>query len=76
MTFALAVSILVWTVSASVRTTGSDSLVATQKFERGSSGLSDAGPSELVDRVRHFEAAIAADPEFAQAYAGRSTRER
>ena len=72
MTFALvaAVSLLVWTVSASVRTTGSDSLVATQKFERGSSGLSDAGPSELVDRVRHFEAAIAADPEFAQAYAG------
>jgi tetratricopeptide (TPR) repeat protein len=46
------------------------SLAAMQKLERGASGLADASPGELLDRVRHFEAAIAAEPDFAEAYAG------
>jgi DNA-binding winged helix-turn-helix (wHTH) protein/tetratricopeptide (TPR) repeat protein len=46
------------------------SLDAIQKFERGASGLADASPSELLDRVRHFKTAIAKEPDFAEAYAG------
>jgi DNA-binding winged helix-turn-helix (wHTH) protein/tetratricopeptide (TPR) repeat protein len=46
------------------------SLEAIQKFERGSSGLADASPPELLDRVKHFETAIAKEPDFAEAYAG------
>jgi len=41
-----------------------------QKYERGISGLADAGPRELLARVRYFETAIHADPDFAAAYAG------
>ena len=46
------------------------SLAAVQKLERGASGLADASPSELLDRVKHFETAIAKEPDFAEAYAG------
>ena len=46
------------------------SLSALQKLERGASGLADASPSELLDRVKHFEAAIAVEPDFAEAYTG------
>ena len=46
------------------------SLGAMQKLERGASGLADASPGELLDRVRHFEAALAAEPDFAEAYSG------
>ena len=46
------------------------SLAAIQKFERGSSGLADASPVELLARIKHFETAIASEPEFAEAYAG------
>ncbi|MEO5896857.1 MAG: winged helix-turn-helix domain-containing protein [Vicinamibacterales bacterium] len=46
------------------------SLTAIQKFERGSTGLADASPTELLARVKHFETAIAAEPGFAEAYAG------
>ena len=46
------------------------SLAAIQKLERGASGLADASPGELLDRVKHFETAIAQEPEFAEAYAG------
>ena len=46
------------------------SLKAVQKYERGRSGLHDASPSELLDRVKHFETAIGLEPRFAEAYAG------
>ena len=46
------------------------SLKAVQKYERGRSGLHDASPSELLDRVKHFETAISLEPTFAEAYAG------
>jgi DNA-binding winged helix-turn-helix (wHTH) protein/tetratricopeptide (TPR) repeat protein len=45
------------------------SLLALEKFERGISDLADAGPSELLDRVEFFRTAIAAEPDFAEAYA-------
>jgi DNA-binding winged helix-turn-helix (wHTH) protein len=48
----------------------SRSLSALQKFERGATGLADASPTELLDRIKHFETAIAAEPDFAEAYAG------
>jgi Tfp pilus assembly protein PilF len=46
------------------------SIEATQKFERGRSGLEDASPAELAARVKHFETAVRLDPQFAEAYAG------
>ena len=46
------------------------SLAAIQKLERGASGLADASPRDLLDRVKHFETAIAQEPDFAEAYAG------
>ena len=45
-------------------------LEAMAKYERGHSGLADASPAELLDRVKHFERAIELEPEFAAAYAG------
>lgn len=45
-------------------------LGAIAHYERGISGLADASPGELMDRVRYFESAIAADPTYAEAYAG------
>ncbi|MFM8533700.1 MAG: winged helix-turn-helix domain-containing protein [Acidimicrobiia bacterium] len=65
-----AVALLVWTAMPSARGPASASLVALQKYERGISGLADASPTELLARVRHFEAAIVNDQEFAAAYAG------
>jgi DNA-binding winged helix-turn-helix (wHTH) protein len=44
------------------------SLDAIQKLERGRSGLADASPTELLDRVKYFEAAIRSEPDFAEAY--------
>lgn len=64
------VAVLVWTAIPSARVPTSMSLVALQKYERGVSGLADAGPIELLARVRHFETAIESDPDFAAAYAG------
>lgn len=64
------VAVLVWTAIPSARVPTSTSLVALQKYERGVSGLADAGPIELLTRVRHFETAIESDPDFAAAYAG------
>jgi DNA-binding winged helix-turn-helix (wHTH) protein/Flp pilus assembly protein TadD len=61
---------LVWSAGAASRGTGSASLAATQKYERGISGLADASPAELLARVGYFESAIAADANFAEAYAG------
>jgi DNA-binding winged helix-turn-helix (wHTH) protein len=46
------------------------SVAAIAKFERGNSGLADAGPSELLARVKHFEKAIELDSRFAEAYVG------
>jgi len=46
------------------------SLEALQRYERGSSGLADASPRELQDRVRFFEEAIRAETDYAEAYAG------
>jgi DNA-binding winged helix-turn-helix (wHTH) protein/Tfp pilus assembly protein PilF len=46
------------------------SVEALQKYERGRAGLEDAGPTELIDRVRFFNTAIARSPDFAEAYAG------
>ena len=68
--FGAVVGALAWIAGPSARSTRSSSLIAMQKYERGVSGLADAAPQELLDRVRHFETAIAADPEFAAAYAG------
>lgn len=65
-----AVGGLVWSAGHASPVTGGRSLVAMQKFERGTSGLADAGPQELLSRVTYFETAIAADPQFAAAYAG------
>jgi DNA-binding winged helix-turn-helix (wHTH) protein/tetratricopeptide (TPR) repeat protein len=67
---AVVIGALVWVAGTSVKATGSPSLVAMQKYERGVSGLADAGPAELLARVRFFETAIDADPDFAAAYAG------
>jgi DNA-binding winged helix-turn-helix (wHTH) protein len=41
-----------------------------QKFERARSGLEDASPGDLLDRVKMFEAVLARAPEFADAYIG------
>lgn len=46
------------------------SLKALQKYERGISELGDAAPSELLDRVRFFEEALAGDPNWPEAWAG------
>ena len=46
------------------------SLAAMQRYERGASGLADASPRELQDRVTFFEAAIREAPGYAEAYAG------
>jgi DNA-binding winged helix-turn-helix (wHTH) protein/Tfp pilus assembly protein PilF len=46
------------------------SLAAVQRYERGASGLADASPRELQDRVAFFEAAIRETPGYAEAYAG------
>jgi DNA-binding winged helix-turn-helix (wHTH) protein/Tfp pilus assembly protein PilF len=46
------------------------SLAAMQRYERGASGLADAAPRELHDRVTFFEAAIREAPGYAEAYAG------
>jgi DNA-binding winged helix-turn-helix (wHTH) protein len=61
---------LLWVAGGRARATGSSNLAAMQKYERGISGLADASPDELIARVRYFETAIAADPDFAAAYAG------
>ena len=61
---------LLWSADGSSRAKESRSLVAMETFERGISGLADAGPPELLSRVKYFETAIAADPQFAAAYAG------
>jgi DNA-binding winged helix-turn-helix (wHTH) protein/tetratricopeptide (TPR) repeat protein len=44
-------------------------VTARTEYERGALGLDDAGPDELRTRVRRFEAALQADPSYAQAYA-------
>ena len=59
-----------WSTAAPLPFAKTRSLAAIQKFERGSSGLADASPVELLARVNHFETAIAAEPDFAEAYAG------
>jgi DNA-binding winged helix-turn-helix (wHTH) protein/tetratricopeptide (TPR) repeat protein len=46
------------------------SVEAVQKYERARSGLEDASPTELTDRVRFFNTAIGLSPDFAEAYAG------
>jgi DNA-binding winged helix-turn-helix (wHTH) protein/Tfp pilus assembly protein PilF len=46
------------------------SLAAVQRYERGASGLADASPRELQDRVTFFEAAIREAPGYAEAYSG------
>jgi DNA-binding winged helix-turn-helix (wHTH) protein/Tfp pilus assembly protein PilF len=46
------------------------SLAAVQRYERGASGLADASPRELQDRVTFFEEAIREAPGYAEAYAG------
>jgi DNA-binding winged helix-turn-helix (wHTH) protein/Tfp pilus assembly protein PilF len=46
------------------------SIKALQKYERGISGLGDAAPSELLDRVRFFEDALAGDAAWPEAWAG------
>jgi DNA-binding winged helix-turn-helix (wHTH) protein/tetratricopeptide (TPR) repeat protein len=46
------------------------SLAAVQRYERGASGLADASPRELQDRVTFFEDAIREAPGYAEAYAG------
>jgi DNA-binding winged helix-turn-helix (wHTH) protein/tetratricopeptide (TPR) repeat protein len=46
------------------------SLTAVQRYERGASGLADASPRELQDRVTFFEEAIREAPGYAEAYAG------
>jgi DNA-binding winged helix-turn-helix (wHTH) protein len=68
--FAIAIAALVSIAGPRSPHPGSPTLAAMQKYERGISGLSDAGPEELIRRVQYFETAIAADPEFAAAYAG------
>jgi DNA-binding winged helix-turn-helix (wHTH) protein/tetratricopeptide (TPR) repeat protein len=72
VTFVLAgaIGFLVWSVAPSARATSAPSLEAAQKYERGISGLADASPPELLQRVRYFETAITADPDFAEAVAG------
>jgi DNA-binding winged helix-turn-helix (wHTH) protein/Tfp pilus assembly protein PilF len=46
------------------------SLKALQKYERGISGLGDAAPQELLDRVRFFDEALAGDAKWPEAWAG------
>jgi len=46
------------------------SLAAMQRYERGASGLADASPRELQDRVTFFEDAIREAPGYAEAYSG------
>jgi DNA-binding winged helix-turn-helix (wHTH) protein/tetratricopeptide (TPR) repeat protein len=46
------------------------SVAAVQRYERGASGLADASPRELQDRVTFFEEAIHEAPGYAEAYAG------
>lgn len=48
---------------------GARRLLATEKFAHGALALADAGPSELPVRMQYFQAAIAADPGYADAYA-------
>jgi DNA-binding winged helix-turn-helix (wHTH) protein/tetratricopeptide (TPR) repeat protein len=43
---------------------------ALKKLELGRSGLEDASPGDLQERVRHFRAALSLEPDFAEAYAG------
>ncbi|MEO5823919.1 MAG: winged helix-turn-helix domain-containing protein [Vicinamibacteraceae bacterium] len=43
---------------------------AMERFARGNLALADAGPQELLTRVGYFTQAIAADPGYADAYAG------
>ncbi len=43
---------------------------AVERFARGNLALADAGPEELLTRVGLFRQAIAADADFADAYAG------
>jgi DNA-binding winged helix-turn-helix (wHTH) protein len=66
----VAIGGFVWSVRTNPRVAGSPSLAAMQKYQQGISGLADASPEELIARVKYFEAAIAADPDFAGAYAG------
>jgi DNA-binding winged helix-turn-helix (wHTH) protein/tetratricopeptide (TPR) repeat protein len=66
----VAIGGLLWTIASPAQARTSTSLQALQKYERGVSGLADAGPMELLARVRHFETAIESDPDFAAAYAG------
>lgn len=65
-----AVASATWSVSGVGRAAAPRSAVALEKFERGISGLADAGPQELLARVKYFDTAIASDPGFAAAYAG------
>ena len=68
--FAVVIALVAASTAKPSRSTMPRSLAVMQKFERGISGLADAAPRELIDRVRYFETAIAADPQFAAAYAG------
>ena len=70
LALALATGVLVSLAGSPRRPLLSPNLVAMQKYERGISGLADASPGDLSARVKHFETAIAADPDFAAAYAG------
>jgi DNA-binding winged helix-turn-helix (wHTH) protein len=67
---AAAIGVLLWIAASSDSAARAHSLAAVQKYERGISGLADASPTELLARVRYFESAIAADADFAEAYAG------
>ena len=62
----------VFAVRSNVPRTAVDlpSLAAVQRYERGASGLADASPRELQDRVTFFEDAIREAPGYAEAYAG------
>jgi DNA-binding winged helix-turn-helix (wHTH) protein/tetratricopeptide (TPR) repeat protein len=50
------------------RVATAQSIEALQKFERGRSGLADAAPAELVERVKHLTTAVTLEPGLAEAY--------
>ena len=45
------------------------SLEAIQKLEMGRSGLADAAPADVLDRIHHLTRAVTLEPGFADAYA-------
>jgi tetratricopeptide (TPR) repeat protein len=70
MVLIVATGVVAWRQLRPVPPVLARSLKALQKYERGIAGLGDAAPSELLDRVRFFEEALAGDAAWPEAWAG------